>query len=88
VFIPIGGVFVFGNGGSRAVRIILGLFNLVMGGVALAVGYGTGLLFLVIIGYIIAAMGAVMILLNLFGPGRIYNSRGKDVARPNSDARE
>lgn len=70
MFIPIGGVFVFGGGGGRAgaVRnIVLALFNLAMGGVALAIGYSTGLLFLKVIGYVIAGLGALMLVINLFG---------------------
>ena len=70
MFIPIGGVFVFGGCNSRSCiihRIIIGLINLVMGAIALGFGYSYDLLFLKIIGYVIAFMGLMMILFNLFG---------------------
>jgi len=66
MFIPIGGVFVFGNDVSPVTSIVTALFNLFMGGLALLFGYMYGLMFLIVIGYIIAGLGMLMILLNLF----------------------
>jgi len=66
MFIPIGGVFVFGNGVSPVTSIVTAIFNLLMGGLALLFGYMYGLVFLIVIGYIIAGLGVLMILLNLF----------------------
>jgi len=66
MFIPIGGVFVFGNGISPVTSIVTAIINLLMGGLALLFGYLYGLMFLVVIGYVIAGIGALMLLLNLF----------------------
>ena len=66
MFIPIGGVFVFGNGVSPVTSIVTAIFNLLMGGLALLFGYMYGLVFLIVIGYIISGLGVLMILLNLF----------------------
>ena len=66
MFLPIGGVFVFGNGTSPGMMVIMGFVNAVMGGVTLAVGYGMGFLPLIVIGYIIAGAGALMVLFNIF----------------------
>ena len=66
MFIPIGGVFVFGNDVSPVAGIVTALFNLLMGGLALALGYVSGLMFLIVIGYIIAGLGVLMVILNLF----------------------
>ena len=66
MFIPIGGVFVFGNGVSPVAGIVTAIFNLIMGGLMLLSGYMFGLIFLIVIGYIIAGLGLVMILMNLF----------------------
>jgi len=66
MFIPIGGVFVFGNGVNPVASIVTAIINLVMGGLALLFGYMYGLIFLIIIGYIIAGLGLLMIALNLF----------------------
>jgi len=65
MFIPIGGVFVFGNDVSPMTSIVTAIINLVMGGFALLFGYMYCLIFLVVIGYIIAAMGLVMLIFNL-----------------------
>jgi len=46
--------------------IITAIFNLVMGGIALALGYTYGLMFLIVIGYVIAGLGTLMLLVNLF----------------------
>jgi len=66
MFIPIGGVFVLGNGVSPVTSIVTAIFNLLMGGLVLLFGYMYGLVFLIVIGYIIAALGVLMILLSLF----------------------
>jgi len=66
MFIPIGGVFVFGNGVSPVTSIVTALFNLIMGGFALLFGYMYGLMFLIVIGYAIAGLGLLMMLINLF----------------------
>ena len=68
MFIPIGGIFVFGGCHSRVCvinRIFMGIFNLVMGAIALGFGYAQGLIFLQITGYIIGGMGLLMIIINL-----------------------
>jgi len=73
MFIPIGGVIIIGGCNSRACmvnRIIVGIFNLVMGAITIALGYSLGLLFIKIIGYIIAGMALFMIIANLFGLAR------------------
>ena len=66
MFLPIGGVFVFGNGVSPTAGIVTAISNLIMGGLALLFGYIYGLTFLVVIGYIIAGLGAVMLIFYLF----------------------
>ncbi|MDR0975788.1 MAG: hypothetical protein LBM01_02405 [Christensenellaceae bacterium] len=76
MFIPIGGVFVFGGCESRGCiinRIIIGIFNLIMGGISLAFGYAQNLMFLIIIGYVIAGFGLLMIILNLLSLRRSRN---------------
>ena len=75
MFIPIGGVFVFGNGVSPVTSIVTAIFNLLMGGLALLFGYMYGLIFLIVIGYIIAGLGVLMIILNIF---RLMKSRKDD----------
>jgi len=75
MFIPIGGVFVFGSGVSPVASIVTAVFNLLMGGLALFFGYMYGLVFLIVIGYIIAGLGLLMILINLF---RLRKSRKDD----------
>ena len=65
MFIPIGGVFLFGDGVSPTASIVTAIINLSMGGLALLFGYMYGLMFLVVIGYIIAALGVLMLVLNL-----------------------
>ena len=66
MFIPLGGVFVFGNGVSPMTGIVTALFNLLMGGFALILGYVNNLMLLIVIGYIIAGLGVLMLVLNLF----------------------
>ncbi|MDR0461792.1 MAG: hypothetical protein LBG88_00435 [Christensenellaceae bacterium] len=66
MFIPIGGVFVFGDGASPMATIITALFNLVMGGLALLFGYMYDFTFFIVLGYVVAGLGALMLLLNLF----------------------
>ena len=70
MFIPLGGIFIFGGCDSRACvvnRIILGAINLVMGTIALVFAFSYDLLLFKIIGFIIAGMGLMMIVINLFG---------------------
>ena len=70
MFIPLGGIFVFGgcdSRGCRINRIVMGFINLIMGAISIAFGVGYNLLFLTIVGSIIAGMGLLMVLLNLFG---------------------
>jgi len=78
MFIPVGGVFVFGNGVSPVTSIMLALFNLLMGGAALLFGYMYGLIFLIVFGYIIAGLGLLIILLNLF---RLRKSHKDDIIK-------
>ena len=66
MFIPIGGVFVFGNGVSSRICLVTALFNLLMGGLALTFGYIYGLMFLIVIGYIIVGFGLLRLALSLF----------------------
>ena len=56
----------FGNGISPVTSIVTAIFNLIMGGLTLLFGYLYGLTFLIVIGYIIAGLGALMLLLNIF----------------------
>jgi hypothetical protein len=65
MFIPIGGVFMFGNGISPMAGLTTGIINAIMGGLALALGYVYGFMFLIIVGYVIAGLGVLMIILNL-----------------------
>jgi len=70
MFIPIGGVFVFGGCHSRSCivnRIVMGIFNLVMGAIAIGIGYSQDLSFLIFIGFVIAGIGLLMIIINLLG---------------------
>jgi len=80
MFIPIGGIFVFGGCDSRACVInrgIMGLFNLVMGSIALTFGFSQGLDFLIVIGSVIAVLGLLMVLINLFSLRRAKLSSGE-----------
>jgi hypothetical protein len=80
MFLPIGGVFVFGGCDSPACvvnRIFMGFFNLIMGAIALGFGYAQDLNFLKIIGYVIGGMGLLMIL---------FNTMRLRKARSNTDA--
>ena len=73
MFIPIGGVFVFGNGISPVASIVMAVVNLLMGGLALLFGYMYELTFLIIIGYVILGLGLLMLLLNLFRLKKPYD---------------
>ena len=69
MFIPIGGVFVFGGCHSRGCvisRIIMGFFNLIMGVIAITFGYTQDFTILKVIGFIIAGVALLMIITNLF----------------------
>ena len=69
MFIPLGGVFVFGgcdSRGCRINRIVMGFINLIMGAISIGFGVGYGLHFLTVVGSVIAGLGLIMILLNLF----------------------
>ena len=76
MFIPIGGVFIFGSGAHPMAGIITALVNLFMGGFALVFGYLYGITFLVVIGYVIAGLGLLLLLLNLF---KLKKTRYEDV---------
>jgi len=65
MFIPIGGVFVFGNGITPGIAIASAVFNLFMAGLALFFGYMFGVVFLVVIGYIILAFAILRLMLTL-----------------------
>jgi uncharacterized membrane protein YiaA len=70
MFIPIGGIFFFGNDGTGSGAVfglVISVINLIMGATALFVGYNNGILPLVVIGYFITTMGALMLLTNLIG---------------------
>lgn len=70
MFIPLGGIFVFGGCDSRACRInriVMGIINLIMGSISIGFGIGYNVVFLTVIGSIIGGLGVLMILLNLFG---------------------
>jgi len=70
MFIPLGGVFVFGGCDSRACRInriVTGFINLIMGAISFGFGVGYNFLFLMIAGVIVGGLGLLMILMNLFG---------------------
>ena len=52
MFIPIGGIFVFGNGATRSgaiTNIVIGIINLIMSAVVIAIGLGTGFTALVVL---------------------------------------
>ena len=68
MFIPIGGIYVFGGCHTRSCvinRIIMNLFNVVMGALALWIGYSHSLTFLIVVGYIIIGMAVISMLSNL-----------------------
>ena len=65
MFIPIGGVFVFGNGINPMAGLVMAVFNIIMGALALWFGLMYGLLFLQIIGYVIGGLGLLMLLVRL-----------------------
>ena len=70
MFIPLGGIFVFGGDGSRSGKmsaIVFNIFNLFMGGLALLFGFMYGLVFLQIFGFIIGGLGLFLIVINLIG---------------------
>jgi hypothetical protein len=66
MFLPMGGIFIFGDGGSPTARLIIGIFNLAFGAVMLWIGFAYAFVLLQILGGITAALGALMILSNLF----------------------
>ena len=68
MFIPIGGIYVFGGCYTRGCiinRIIMNLFNAIMGALALWIGYSNSLTFLIVVGYIIIGMAVISMLTNL-----------------------
>jgi fatty acid desaturase len=69
MFIPMGGIFVFGTG-SPMFNTIAGLFNLLGAAMLLFCGYAFGIVAFLVIGYIVLALGAAMVLFNVFKLGR------------------
>jgi hypothetical protein len=64
MFLPIGGIFVFGGGGGAG-GVALNMFNIVMGALALLFGYVYGILIFKILGYIIGGLGILGLLVSL-----------------------
>jgi|GEM_PF-3231371 len=64
MFLPIGGIFIFGGNGSGGVAI--NLFNVIMGALALLFGYMYGILFFQIIGYVIGGLGLFGLIFSIF----------------------
>ena len=70
MFIPLGGIFVFGGCDSRECRvnrIVMGCINLLMGALAVFFGFYYDVIFLTVIGFIVASLGLMMVIANLFG---------------------
>jgi hypothetical protein len=57
MFLPLGGVFVFGAGGILGA--VIGFVNMLFGGLALWAGYAYGIMWLVIAGYVVLGMGVL-----------------------------
>jgi len=76
MFIPIGGVFVFGNGVSPTASIVTAMLNLLMGGLALLFGYMYGLLFLIVVGFVIIALGVLSMVFGLVGLRHAHAAEG------------
>jgi hypothetical protein len=74
-FFPMGGIFMFGDGGNKTTRVIMGFINLIMGAITLAIGYAYDLPVLVVFGYIIGGLGLIMMLLNMFKRETAENER-------------
>ena len=69
-FFPVGGFFIFGTGSSPTAKIVMGVFNLAMGGLMLGLGYLYHLWPLIIIGYVVAGLGLVTLIYGLLSGGR------------------
>ena len=64
IFLPLGGIFVFGAGGILGA--VIGFVNVFLGGLALLFGYMYGITWLVIMGYIVIALGLISGISGLF----------------------
>jgi len=78
MFIPIGGIFVFGSNRTQQgaiLNLVVGFINLTLGGVALFFGLYNNVLWLRIVGGIIVSIGLLMVILSLLGLRRQRKQR-------------
>ena len=75
----------FGNGISPAAGLTTGIINAIMGAVALALGYIYGFMFLIVVGYIIASLGVLMIIANLI---KMRRGAGRENQEPDFSAKQ
>ena len=75
---PIGGFFAFGSGMGLA-GIIFSIVNLVSGAACLLFGYLYALTFLIVLGYIIAALGLIMLIINIISLVRAKKGKPNSV---------
>jgi hypothetical protein len=73
MFLPLGGVFVLGAGGILGA--VIGFVNMIFGGLALWAGYAYGIMWLVITGYVILALGAISTIYGIFTRNRHAEKR-------------
>jgi len=78
MFIPIGGIFIFGNNDTRAgavSNLIIGLVNCLIGGFTLFIAFINDMPILKVIGFIIAGLGLLMVIFSLFAMTRLKRER-------------
>ena len=73
MFIPVGGIFIFGSNDTRGgaiANLVIGLINLVIGGIMMIFGVGQGILFLTIVGAVVVGSGLLMTIFSILALGR------------------
>jgi len=77
MFIPIGGIFIFGNNDSKAGSIsnlIIGIINLTIGALTLFFAFANERPFMKFFGFVITGLGLLMVIFALIG---LLRQRGK-----------
>jgi len=73
MFIPVGGIFIFGSNDTRGgaiANLVIGMINLTIGGVMMFFGVGRGIVFLTIVGAIVVGSGMLMTIFSILALGR------------------
>ncbi|MCL2569737.1 MAG: hypothetical protein FWE16_00845 [Firmicutes bacterium] len=82
MFIPIGGVFIFGNGQTRfgaTIQLIVGLLNMLFGGITIFFGFYNYSVGAKIFGFIIGGLGLFMVIFAISSIVRGNNKYDNDV---------